>query len=398
MEMRDYGAALRRYWTTFLAFTLAGLAGACLVVLYTPTTYRATAQVFVSSTGEGTSGSQFVNQRVTSYPDVARSRAVLGPVMDELGLTDPFRVVRDRVSAVNPVDTSQIDISVTGTDAEQAAEMANAIAEQFGTVVEELERPGGGTSPVDLSVTDPATVPTTPAAPRTGLLLLLGLVVGLGLGAAGAVVRNQLDTTVHTVGELRDAWGGESADVPVHARPAGRARRSTLAGRPATVLARRLERLAEDRPVRLLALSPSPAAELAPWSFVDEVAEELRALGLGTAVTGPDEDAGDRPADAARVQISVGSPLAPLRSWRRIAEDHDAVVLVVAPGRVQRAELAEVRSILSAAGIRPLALVLSPAGRGPAARPHTAPTGPTSGNASPAGTARGAAEPVPTSR
>jgi hypothetical protein len=198
---------------------------------------------------------------------------------------------------------------------------------------------------------------------------------------------------------VRDTWGGESTDVPVHARPAGRARRSTLAGRPATVLARRLERLAEDRPVRLLVLSPSPAAELAPWSFADEVAEELRALGLGTAVTGPGADAGDRVADAARVRISVGSPLAPLRSWRRVAQDHDAVVLVVAPGRVQRAELAEVRSILTAAGIRPLALVLTPAGRRPSAPSQdTAPSGPTSGNASPAATARGAAEPAPTSR
>jgi hypothetical protein len=46
-----------------------------------------------------------------------------------------------------------------------------------------------------------------------------------------------------------------------------------------------------------------------------------------------------------------------------VAEVYDVVVVVVAPGRVQRAELAELRSVLTGAGISPLALVLAPAGR-----------------------------------
>jgi capsular polysaccharide biosynthesis protein len=359
MELREYGAALRRHWGTAVGLALVCVLAAIAVVLLTPPTYRATAQVFVASTGEGTSGSQFVNQRVTSYPDVARSRAVLDPVIEDLGLTESFADLRLRVEATNPVETSQIDIAVTGRDAARAAEVANAVAEEFGVVVEQLERPQGRSSPVDLTVTNPATVPTTPDSPQAALLLALGVVVGLALGGAAAVVRSRLDTTVHTADDIRGAWGAADA-VPVLARPAGRARRSALVGRPAAVLARRLEPLAETQTAAVLVLSPSPEPALAPESFVADVAEQLRGAGV-TAVAEPTpRDAGD---DRARVRLAVGSPLVSLRAWRRVAEVYDVVVVVVAPGRVQRAELAELRSVLTGAGISPLALVLAPAGR-----------------------------------
>jgi len=115
MELRDYLLALRRYWTTWVGVTVAALAVATGVVLITLPTYQATAQVFVASLGEGTSGSQFVNQRVTSYPEVARSNAVLEPVIRDLDLTESVADLRTRIAASNPAETSQIDIAVSDT-------------------------------------------------------------------------------------------------------------------------------------------------------------------------------------------------------------------------------------------------------------------------------------------
>jgi capsular polysaccharide biosynthesis protein len=358
MELRDYGMALRRHWRTGVGVALACLLAAVVVVLATPVTYRATAQVFVASTGEGTSGAQFVNQRVASYPEVARSRAVLDPVIDELGLDESFADLRARVEASNPLETSQIDIAVTGRDAAEAARVADAVAEEFGTVVEQLERPAGGTSPVDLTVTNPATVPTTPAAPQTGLLLALGLVVGLALGAAAAVVRSRLDRRLHSAEDVRAAWHGAD-NVPVLARPAGRARRSALAGDPVAVLARRLEALAEDRPVSVALVSTSP--DLAPWSLAGDLAQRLRAAGLPTTAADLGGDAADD--GPARVRLSVVSPLLAPHDWRRLAGTTH-VVVAVASGRAQRADLAELGTILSGAGIRPLALVVTRLRRG----------------------------------
>jgi capsular polysaccharide biosynthesis protein len=358
MELRDYGMALRRHWRTGVGVALACLLAAVVAVLATPVTYRAAAQVFVASTGEGPSGAQFVNQRVPSYPEVARSRAVLEPVIDDLGLDESFADLRARVEATNPPDTSQIDIAVTGRDAAEAARVADAVAEEFGTVVEQLERPAGGTSPVDLTVTNPATVPTTPAAPQTGLLLALGLVVGLALGAAAAVVRSRLDRRLHSAEDVRAAWHGAD-NVPVLARPAGRARRSALAGDPVAVLARRLEALAEDRPVSVALVSTSP--DLAPWSLAGDLAQRLRAAGLPTTAADLGGDAADD--GPARVRLSVVSPLLAPHDWRRLAGTTH-VVVAVASGRAQRADLAELGTILSGAGIRPLALVVTRLRRG----------------------------------
>ena len=350
MELRDYGVALRRHWMAGVGVALACLLAAVVVVLATPVTYRATAQVFVASTGEGTSGSQFVNQRVTSYPDVARSRAVLDPVIRRLGQDESFADLRERVEATNPLDTSQIDIAVTGRDAAEAARVADAVAQEFGTVVERLERPAGADSPVDLTVTNPATVPTSPASPQTGLLLGLGLVVGLALGAAAAVVRARSDSRLHSAEDVRAAWTGAD-DVPVVARPSGRARRSALAGDPVAVLARRLGALADDRPVAVALVSPSP--DLLPWPLAEELAVRLRTTGHPTAVVDPaGNDTGDA---AARVRLSVVSPL---HDWRRLAPATD-VVVAVGRGKAQRVDLAELGTILTGAGIRPLALVLT---------------------------------------
>ena len=371
MELQDYWVALRRYWTTWLGVAAAALLVALGIVLVTPPTYEATAQVFVASVDDSTSGSQFVNQRVTSYPQVADSRTVLAPVIDELGLSDSFSDLRKQVSATNPPDTSQIEIAVTDRDADRAARIANAVAERFGTAVEELEQPGDGGSPVSLTVTNPATVPTSPVSPQPALLLPLGLVVGLALGAAAAVVRSRLDTRVHTEDDVRAAWGAGADQLVVHAAPAGRALR---AHRPTTSLARQLEPMAEHRLVRVVALSPSDDDPAAAAAVVDRVAAELTAWEVPVEVLRPAAASAADATGRVGVQFRVGSPLASLREWRRTTQDHAGVVLVVEPGRTDRADLHELRAILDAAGVPVLSVVLQAAPRRRAATvPPSAP-------------------------
>jgi capsular polysaccharide biosynthesis protein len=113
LELADYLTAWRRHWRVWVAVTAVGLLVAVLIIQLSPRVYQATAQVFVASTLEGTSGSQFALQRVRSYPDVAKSLAVLKPVIEELGLDTSFDELRAAVTAGNPADTTQIDIAVT---------------------------------------------------------------------------------------------------------------------------------------------------------------------------------------------------------------------------------------------------------------------------------------------
>ncbi|WP_346621731.1 Wzz/FepE/Etk N-terminal domain-containing protein [Blastococcus montanus] len=369
MELHDYLTALRRHWRVWAGVTVMSLLAALFLNAVLPRTYVATAQVFVASTSESTAGFQFVTQRVKSYLDVVDSPAVLEPVIDELALDRSLEALRADVSAGNPADTSRVDISVTSCDPAQAAAIANAAAERFTTAVEELEAPAGSTSPVRLTVTGPASPPASPESPRSDLLLALGLVVGAFLGAALAVVRSRMDTSLHTPEDVRRAWGTVDGRMPpLLAAPEGRGRRSRLTGRPAALLARRLEALAEYRPVRVLLISPAPG-NTAPLRLATEVAGELREVGTAAAVSGTSEQdteaagqvgSGDR---RARVRLAVGDPLLPVRDRRRLTGQYDAVVLVLEDGRVDAAELREMRDMLDVVQVRPLALVLVPATR-----------------------------------
>lgn len=362
MELRDYLTALRRYWLTWTGVALAAVALAAVVVLSGSPTYEARASVFVApaSSESGTSGAQFIKQRVTSYPDVARSEAVLGPVIQDMDLTTSVAQLRARVSADSPLESSQIDITVTDEDADDAAAIANAVADEFRRVVEQLETPAEGDSPVSLTVTDPASAPTTPVSAQPALLLGLGLVVGLGLGAAVAVIRSRTDTRLHDEDDVRGAWGPGGEDLVV-LTATGRRRSRRFAGRPSALVARRLAAPTGSMPVRAVVLGVDTEDDhQVARSFADEVAAELVDGGVPANVTGPVGG----PAKAAKpfeVQLATATTRVPLSEWRIIGERYDGVILVAPAGRVDAADLSEIRALLTAAGALPLAVVLLPA-------------------------------------
>ncbi|MGY1885449.1 YveK family protein [Blastococcus sp. SYSU DS0753] len=392
MEFSEYLAAIRRYWTTWVGVLAVCLVVAAVALQLVPRTYAATAQVFVSASPTISNSAQYVNQRAKSYPGLVASAPVLRPVIEELDLTESFTSLRDRVSAEVPADTSQLRVVVTGGDAEEAAEIANAVAEQVTELVPELEESRTGERPVTLTVSDPATVPTSPASPVPLFVLGLGALVGLFLGLAGAVLRAQADPSVRSPEDVRRAWGGDPAPEVLVQR-SGRAARSQLTGSPARVLARRLEDAADAGPVRALFLSPSLDDRVSARTLAGEIAAVLRDRDVPTAV-GTTAAAQKGAAGGVRVRLELADPLAPGRAWRAAARDGALVVLAVGVGRVDTAELAELRGVLTAAGIAPLAVALVPA-RGPATAGDepAAPAAPVGADtvrvASPAGSAPG---------
>jgi hypothetical protein len=195
------------------------------------------------------------------------------------------------------------------------------------------------------------------------------------VGLAAAVLRSRLDTRLYSEAEVRTAWGTDE-DIDLLAPRRGRARQSALTGRPAAALARRLELAGEDRPIRVAILSPSPDELRAAPALAEEVAVALRGREMPTTETGPGLAGAPLLDERPHVRLEVTDPLAPLRFWRDVASRYDGVVVVLPRGRVDEAELREVRGILRTAGIAPLAVVLT-------GRPRR-PLGPTGENAAPA--------------
>jgi capsular exopolysaccharide synthesis family protein len=214
VDLRDYLRVLRSRWMLITAITLIGVGAAAVATLATTPQYRSTTTVLISAgdaqTGVGAAytGSLLSQQRITSYVDIARSRAIARAVVKQLGLTLSPDVLVSKMSVDNPSGTVLLDLSVTDPNPSQAQRIAAAWVDQLTQEVNRIEEVGAnGTSLFTVSVVEPATLPTTPTYPRPKLNLALGLVVGLAVGVGTAVLLETLDTRVKTVTALAEIAG-----------------------------------------------------------------------------------------------------------------------------------------------------------------------------------------------
>lgn len=218
MDLHGFLKALVRRWpTVVVSLVLATGAGLAATSLSTPV-YEARTQLFVATrTGDDTAqmneGQSFSQARVQSYAAIVTTRQVTRPVVKELRLRTTPEELASRITAVAPLNTVLIDITVRDTRPKRAARIANAVAQRFSAVVERLEAPkrapgsegsgkslrtGDGTSPVSLGITQEAVAPAGPVSPRPLLNLAAGVLGGLLLGAGLVALRETLDTTLKT--------------------------------------------------------------------------------------------------------------------------------------------------------------------------------------------------------
>ena len=217
MELRDYIRILRKSWVLIVLFTLVGVGAAAAYSLTLTPNYSATAKVFVSTQGAGSTselqqGSSFTIQRVKTYSSLVSTPIVLLPVIATLELGITSDQLASRVSASAPVDTSIIDITVADTDPVRAAETANAISQSLTAVVEDIEAPDAidAVSPVKLTRAQEATVSATPVSPNVPLNIVLGTLIGLALGVGIAVLRETLETRIRNEHDVEGV-----TDVPI---------------------------------------------------------------------------------------------------------------------------------------------------------------------------------------
>ncbi|MFF4208645.1 polysaccharide biosynthesis tyrosine autokinase [Streptomyces sp. NPDC001796] len=220
MDLHGFLKALARRWPTVVLCLVLGVGAALGATILSTPVYEARTQLFVATrTGDDSTqlnqGQSFSQARVQSYAEIVTTRQVTGPVVKQLGLRSTPEELASRITAVAPLNTVLIDITVRDTAPQRAARIANAVAERFISVVERLEtpkrpvvtkqskknRPGvddAPVSPVSLGVTQEAVAPVVPVSPRPLLNLGAGVLCGLLLGAGLVALREMLDTTFKT--------------------------------------------------------------------------------------------------------------------------------------------------------------------------------------------------------
>lgn len=218
MTLHGYLNTLRRRWLLVLACVALCLGGAIALTLRATPVYKSQVQLFVSAQSSSElspaasnltnayQGGLFTQQRVQSYVEVATSPSVTRPVVNALHLHLTPSQLAKKISASAPNNTVLIYVYAEDHSPYRAQQIANAAANSFITFVNALEKPiRRGPSPVRLSVSDPANLPTSPVSPKKALNIVLGLVLGLSLGFGLALLRERLDTTVKELDDLEGA-------------------------------------------------------------------------------------------------------------------------------------------------------------------------------------------------
>lgn len=216
MELKDLLAAVRQgWWLVAVCAVLAGVAALVSSLLQTPR-YTATTQLFVSTTGATSTsdvfqGSQFSQERVSSYAQLLTGAELAGRVADDLNLQMSAQEVAAEISVAVVPQTVLLNVSVTDPAPERAQLIAAELGEQFSSYVAELETPNaGGASPVKVTVTEQSTLPAAASSPDTTRNIALGTIAGGVIGVALVIVRVLSDRSVRSADQASAA-----ADAPV---------------------------------------------------------------------------------------------------------------------------------------------------------------------------------------
>ena len=126
--------------------------------------------------------------------------------------------LRKRVEATAKRDTVLIDFAVLDESPIRARDIANAMSDEFVTMVRELETPQPGDTPdARVVVQQRASIPTAPVVPKPARNIAGGLALGVLLGIGLALIRDTLDNTVKDRGPLEDMAGvGLVGSIPAH--------------------------------------------------------------------------------------------------------------------------------------------------------------------------------------
>ncbi|PWG64460.1 polysaccharide biosynthesis tyrosine autokinase [Bifidobacterium callitrichidarum] len=213
MTILDIFNVLKKHLITAV-ITLVVVVAAMAGYTFTRTTqYTATAELLATyrtsagsgetgssgNAGELSSGANYINSQIQTYPQLVKTESVLQPVIDDLGLNATVSDLAQGVTASNPDGTMLVDISVKNPDPKMASNIANAVAESLKKQVTSTLYTDEGdkiVSPVNLTVVQQAYTPASPSSPNIPRNLAAGVACGIILGIVAALIKDLLDTRV----------------------------------------------------------------------------------------------------------------------------------------------------------------------------------------------------------
>ncbi|AWB90118.1 hypothetical protein [Homoserinimonas hongtaonis] len=368
---RPHGARsyLRQWWIVLLA-VLAGVGIAAYLALSATPSYSARATLSMSvayakSATDINQGATYARDAMLSYAELAESSTILAPVVRELGLETSPAALAGRVSATTPPGTSVLHISVSDASADEAADIANAIAAEVSEYAVKNSPVDADLGPlITVSTIQPAVAPASSTGPGLRTFVAAGAILGLLAGVVLAAVRQRYDNRLRGADDVRavtDAPVMGMLERPASSRAAESVQRTTAVLRH-TIESQEIHRI----------LVVAVAHNASTSAVATTLAETLSDAGVAAQSFDGDlsesDDLGDSIAGVTiRTEGLVTRGAVALVSTRSLGDSADALLLapsvdaalvIVDARRVRAHQLTTALRQLESAGVRILGVVV----------------------------------------
>lgn len=204
---QDLWRLLTRWRRLVMLCMVLGVVGGVFISSSEDNTFESETVLFISvkvePSGSGLlQGTQFVQQRVKSYVELATSPIVLDTVARQIGMPVPNNLAQD-ITASAPLDSVLLTITARASSSSTAQRIAAAVADRMKVVVPQLDGMSGTGTPTVITTITPAnasdhTIKTGPLQQGFlgGLLAgVVGLLLVVGLDAANAQIRDSREAS-----------------------------------------------------------------------------------------------------------------------------------------------------------------------------------------------------------
>jgi capsular polysaccharide biosynthesis protein len=195
MQSAVYVRAVRGNWPLIAVLVLCGGIGLGFLAHSKDPVYTSEARLLVTFTPAperpSPQTSRLMQRVVKTYTSLLATPRLTEPVIDTLGLDTTPRGLDDQITASSPLDTHEIHVTVTDTNAVRAAAVANALVTELAKVAARAKPSTELPANTGISVVHPASVPGEPEPVRWPLHGLGGGLAGFGIGLGLAVLRGR---------------------------------------------------------------------------------------------------------------------------------------------------------------------------------------------------------------
>ena len=220
----DLKNILKSFWDRKIGIILIVLVAIAVGFIYTSyfidPVYSATATAILTNNSSSEEGGESVtqseltlnNQLLGTYREIARSDAVVSTVISNLGLTNiTDAALKGQIAVTSSLNTQVIEITVTNSEPNLAAKIANEIRKVFAEKVKEIYK-------IDnIQPLDDAKIPTAASNINHTKDIIIFAAGGLVLAVIYVIIANILDNTVKSSKDIENATGLDViAEIPLY--------------------------------------------------------------------------------------------------------------------------------------------------------------------------------------